>query len=89
MVTFKTPQLRERVASSAPEDKEVARLVETIDFHEFDDVEESVKDDVQFLKAHPLLLKETTITGWVYEVETGKVGPVNLGSYIRCSDYVL
>lgn len=80
MVTFKTPQLREIVASSAPEDKEVAKRLENIDFHEFDDVEESTKDDVKFLKAHPLLLKETTVTGWVYEVETGKVGIFNFGS---------
>ncbi|EIM83401.1 carbonic anhydrase [Stereum hirsutum FP-91666 SS1] len=76
MVTFKTPQLREIVASSAPEDKEVAKRLENIDFHEFDDVEESTKDDVKFLKAHPLLLKETTVTGWVYEVETGKIRQV-------------
>lgn len=82
MVTFKTPQLREIVASSAPEDKEVPKLLEKIDFHEFDDVEESTKDDVKFLKAHPLLLKETTVTGWVYEVETGKVGISNFRSCV-------
>ncbi|TFY76600.1 hypothetical protein EWM64_g7413 [Hericium alpestre] len=68
-----TPKMREIVKAAAPGDKQVAHLVDHLEFHEFSDVERSVKKDVEWLKAHPLLLKETVITGWVYEVETGKV----------------
>lgn len=35
--------------------------------------EESVKRDCDYLKNHPLVAKETTITGWVYDVDTGKI----------------
>ncbi|TFY77119.1 hypothetical protein EWM64_g6896 [Hericium alpestre] len=62
MLTFSTPQLREIVKSEAPGDKEVAQAVDQIDFHEFGIVEEAVKKDVEWLKAQPLLLKETIIT---------------------------
>lgn len=73
MLTFTTDQLRGLVKSAAPGDESVARAVDNIHFHEFSDVEGSVKSDAEFLKTHPLILKETVVTGWVYEVETGKV----------------
>lgn len=47
--------------------------IESIDFLTFADLEPSVKADVEYLKQHPLLVNRTNITGWVYEVETGKV----------------
>jgi carbonic anhydrase len=47
--------------------------VDQIDFLEFSDLESSVRDDVAWLRSHPLLLRETVVTGWVYEVETGQV----------------
>jgi len=35
----------------------------------------SVKEDIAFLKANPLILAEVKekITGWIYEVESGKI----------------
>lgn len=76
MVTFGTPQLREIVKESSPGDAEVAKAVDGIDFLEFQDLEGSVKEDVKFLQENPLVLPGTKVTGWVYEVETGKVcGP--------------
>ncbi|THH21005.1 hypothetical protein EW146_g462 [Bondarzewia mesenterica] len=72
MLTFKTEQLRDIVKSAAPGDQKVASLVDGLHFHEFDDVKAAVQKDVQLLREHPLILKETKITGWVYEVETGK-----------------
>jgi len=69
MLTFSTEQLRKIVKDadgpSAP--------VDNIDFLEFSDLHTSVKDDVKFLKENPLVLPETTITGWLHHVETGKV----------------
>ena len=46
------------------------------DFQAFPDVEEAVKDDVAFLKASELIPDSVAISGWVYEVETGKVKSV-------------
>ncbi|KAG8831417.1 hypothetical protein FRC17_003195 [Serendipita sp. 399] len=70
MLTFTTPQLQGKLKEAYPE---ATKEIEAIDFLPFPNLEQSVKDDVEFLKNHPLVLKDTTITGWVYEVETGKV----------------
>ena len=73
MLSFTTPQLRTIVKNAEPGDTAVAAQVDAIDFHEFPHLEESVKEDVRFLRENPLVLKETIVTGWIYEVETGKV----------------
>lgn len=70
MLTFNTDQLREIVRTS----EATAPEIEGIEFHEFGDLEGAVKKDVEWLKGNKLILPETKITGWVYEVETGKVG---------------
>ncbi|GAA6050510.1 hypothetical protein JCM3770_005575 [Rhodotorula araucariae] len=73
MLTFTSDDakglVRKREGITAEGIKEVDRL----DFCEFADLEQSVKDDVDAIRAHPLLLGETVVSGWVYEVETGKV----------------
>lgn len=43
------------------------------DFQPFEDLEKAVKDDVQFLKGSKLIPDEVAISGWVYQVEDGKV----------------
>lgn len=48
-------------------------LASTFDFQPFSDLEQGVKDDVAFLKSQPAIVKGTAISGWVYEVDTGKV----------------
>ncbi|PIL30956.1 hypothetical protein GSI_07125 [Ganoderma sinense ZZ0214-1] len=72
MVTFNTPQLRALVKDADPANAALG-AVDKIDFLEFQGLEESVKEDVKFLQENPLVLPETKITGWVYEVETGKI----------------
>lgn len=72
MVTFTSPGLKKLVKDSDPSNPGL-EAVDHIDFLEFSDLEQSVKEDVKFLQESPLVLKETVITGWVYEVETGKV----------------
>ena len=52
--------------------KELAGL----DFQPFPELEEAVKDDVKFLKESKAIPKSVTISGWVYEIETGKVRSV-------------
>ena len=50
-----------------------AKEIDAIDFLTFPVLEPSIEADVEYLKQHPLLVDNTNITGWVYEVETGKV----------------
>lgn len=46
------------------------------DFLPFPKLEEAVKEDVEFLKGTKLVPESVKISGWVYEVETGKVRSV-------------
>jgi len=75
MLTFTTPQLREILKGSAEgaDTEKVSVAADAIQFLEFSDLDKSVKDEVEFVRAHPLILKETEVTGWVYHVESGKV----------------
>lgn len=70
MLTFSSADLQAQLKAAYPH---AAAEVDKIDFLAFPRLEESVKADVQFLREHPLVLDGTIITGWVYEVETGKV----------------
>ena len=73
MLTFTTDQLRRIVKEADPGNIAVAQAVDQIHFLEFSDLERSVKYDVEFLREHPLVLKDTIVTGWIYHVETGEV----------------
>jgi carbonic anhydrase len=73
MLTFTTPELR-KIVKSSTDDPSVAKAVDSIDFLEFPELEQSIRDDVKYLKENPVILPETEITGWVFEVGTGKVG---------------
>jgi hypothetical protein len=42
-------------------------------FLTFKNLEESVKHEVKYLQENPLVLKETTVTGWIYDVRTGRL----------------
>ncbi len=70
MLTFSNSDIKSLLKEKYPA---AADEVEGIDFLPFGNLEGSVKEDVEYLKQHPLVLKETKITGWIYEVETGKV----------------
>ena len=43
------------------------------DFLPFPELDEAVRSDVEFLKKSKLIPDKIRISGWVYEVETGKV----------------
>ncbi|KAF6221926.1 hypothetical protein HO133_001894 [Letharia lupina] len=47
-----------------------------LDFQPFPDLEKAVEDDVKYLKASKAIPDSIIISGWVYEVETGKVNQV-------------
>jgi len=73
MLTFSNEHLQSKLKHDHPD---AASQIDSIDFLPFGNLEQSVKDDVEFLRNNPLVLKETEITGWIYEVETGKVKQV-------------
>lgn len=41
-----------------------------------EDIERSVREDIQYLKDHPLILDNSEISGWVYDVKDGKLTEV-------------
>ncbi|KAI1437986.1 beta carbonic anhydrase clade D [Xylaria sp. CBS 124048] len=45
----------------------------TLDFLAFSELDSAVKSDVEFLKSSATVPEDVVISGWVYEVETGKV----------------
>jgi carbonic anhydrase len=47
-----------------------------IDFLPFPDLEQSVRDDVRFLKDSPLVPDDVSVRGFVYDVKSGKVTEV-------------
>lgn len=70
MLTFDNDTLRgivrERLGADASD----------IDFLPFSDVEQSVRDDVEIIRNSPLIPNEIPVTGFVYDVKTGKVHEV-------------
>lgn len=43
----------------------------------FDDLDQSVRDDVETLRSHPLIADRITVWGCVYDVRTGHLRPVD------------
>ncbi|KAJ7356921.1 carbonic anhydrase [Mycena albidolilacea] len=76
MTKVTTDRMRELVKTANPGRDDVAATVDSMDFYHILDVEESVKSDVKFLAENPLILKGTKLSGWVYDVETGKISKV-------------
>ena len=66
MLSFTNDDLHERLG---PESHEV-------DFRPFDDLEGSVRESVEAVRRSPLLPDSFAATGFVYDVETGKLIPV-------------
>ena len=71
MLTFTNDDLRKKLSDERSVD------ASGVDFLPFSDLEQSVRDDVATIKASPLLPDGTQVTGWVYDVKTGKISPVS------------
>lgn len=71
MLTFRNEDARAIVEKNLG--PEVRSELSDLDFQPFADLEEGVRDDVKFLRGSRLIAEETTVSGWVYEVKTGKV----------------
>jgi len=66
MLTFTNADLHEKLGPDA----------ESIDFQPFPDVAERVRQSVETIRSHPLLPDSFGASGFVYEVETGRIEPV-------------
>ncbi|KAF7340045.1 Carbonic anhydrase [Mycena venus] len=76
MTKFTTEWLRNKIKEANPGRDDVAKTVDGIDFHNFTDVEASVQRDLKYLVENPLVVKGSKVTGWVYDVENGKISQV-------------
>ncbi|HVB72583.1 MAG TPA: carbonic anhydrase [Ktedonobacteraceae bacterium] len=70
MLTFSNDDLRSKIKQELHTD------ADHIDFLPFEDLEQSVRDDVAFLKASPLIPDSIEISGYIYDVKSGKLLPV-------------
>lgn len=70
MLTFSNEDLRAKVK------QDLHANAGRIDFLPFKDLEQSVRDDVATLKASPLIPNTIEISGFIYDVHSGKVLPV-------------
>ena len=70
MLTFKNEDVREKVKQDLGAD------ASDIDFMPFGDLEQSVRDDVSFLRESPLIADDTEVRGFVYDVGTRRLSEV-------------
>src|SRR5579863_2034740 len=70
MLTFSNEDLRAKVK------QDLHANADHIDFLPFKDLEQSVRDDVATLKASPLIPNTIEISGFIYDVHSGKILPV-------------
>jgi len=70
MLTFSNEDLRKKLK------QELNANAEHIDFLPFKDLEQSVRDDVATIKNSPLLLKNIEVSGFIYDVKSGRLLPV-------------
>jgi carbonic anhydrase len=66
MLTFTNADVHEKLGPES----------ESIDFQPFPDVAERVRQSVATIRSHPLLANSLGATGFVYDVETGRIEPV-------------
>ena len=70
MLTFSNQDLRTKVQ------QELHANADNIDFLPFSNLEQSVRDDVTFLRNSPFIPQSIDISGFIYDVNTGKLLPV-------------
>jgi carbonic anhydrase len=70
MLTFSNDDFRAKISADLGAD------ASAIDFLPFSDLAQSVRDDVATLRQSPLLPKDVAISGFVYDVKTGRLAPV-------------
>ncbi len=70
MLTFSNEDLRTKVK------QELGANADHIDFLPFKDLEQSVRDDVATINNSPLIPKDIEVSGFIYDVRSGRLLPV-------------
>lgn len=70
MLTFSNDDLRAKVK------QDLHANADNIDFLPFKDLEQSVRDDVATIKSSPLIPDNVEVSGFIYDVHSGKLLPV-------------
>ena len=70
MLTFTSEDLRAKVK------QELQANADHIDFLPFKDLEQSVRDDVAAIRNSPFIPKSVQVSGFIYDVRSGKLLPV-------------
>jgi carbonic anhydrase len=70
MLTFSNEDLRAKLRAEAGAD------ASDVDFRPFADLEESVHDSVQTIRESALLPDSLEVSGWVYDVRSGRIAEV-------------
>ncbi|KAF9516381.1 hypothetical protein BS47DRAFT_1292441 [Hydnum rufescens UP504] len=77
LLRFKDPQVHEKLKANPPrKNVPIASTVDSMVFLPISDTQVTLKEDVEFLKGHPLLYEDSQITGWIFDVKDGKVTKV-------------
>ena len=69
MLTFDDATVRQRIAAETGTDVDLP-------FHAFADLGENLREQVRRIREHPWI-KDVPVTGLIYEVETGRIRPVD------------
>lgn len=70
MLTFSNDDAKAAVQGNG------GKIDQAFDFQPFPELEAAVKRDVEFLTDHESFPKGVEVSGWVYDVGTGKVGRI-------------
>jgi|SRR5437660_7170663 len=70
MLTFSNEDLRGKLKQG------FGTSAEHIDFLPFKDLEQSVRDDITAIKASPFIPNNIAVSGFIYDVKSGKLLPV-------------
>lgn len=73
MMSFENSDLREKIRSDLGAD------ASSVDFLTFSDLDESVREDVRTIRRSELVPDDISVSGAVYEVETGRLREVRAG----------
>lgn len=71
MLTFKNEDVYAVVERNLG--AEARRELAGLDFQPLSSLEHAVQDHVKFLKESQAIPESVTISGWIYEVETGRI----------------
>jgi carbonic anhydrase len=74
MLTFSNEQIRDQIKTELGDAAHA--VAQGIDFLPFPDLAQSVRDDVAAIKASPLIPDSLAVFGFIYDVHSGKLSPV-------------